>query len=208
MADPRSHVRPGQPLAIAAEHINWLNREMRGNAAFGYERAPYELAPNWIYAKATQQLQHRQIAFLYPSQEPVIDLDPSDEQQKQSRRRAFHSEPVVGDLRATPPSNSQLYGLHHICMTLEPAKVNDIIKIQVSGPVYVHIQMNHRYHGYCRWIEPQPFVNYHNGFGNVPLVLSSATAGPARIVWFDERNYSGPTAAGTYDQIVPAVVVL
>lgn len=33
--DPRSPVRPGQPLALAAEQVNWINRQMRGDRGFG-----------------------------------------------------------------------------------------------------------------------------------------------------------------------------
>lgn len=32
--DPRFSVRPGQPLALAAEQVNWINRQMRPDAGF------------------------------------------------------------------------------------------------------------------------------------------------------------------------------
>jgi hypothetical protein len=35
MTDPRNHVRPGQPLSLAAEQVNWINEQMRGNPGFG-----------------------------------------------------------------------------------------------------------------------------------------------------------------------------
>lgn len=31
MPDPRNHVRSGQPLALAAEQVNWINRQMRAH---------------------------------------------------------------------------------------------------------------------------------------------------------------------------------
>ncbi|MBU6222276.1 MAG: hypothetical protein KGR24_05930 [Planctomycetes bacterium] len=48
--DPRSPVRPGQPLALAAEQVNWINRQMRGDSGFrageaASVRAPFTALP-------------------------------------------------------------------------------------------------------------------------------------------------------------------
>lgn len=50
MTDPRNHVRAGQPLSLAAEQVNWINEQMRGNPGFGggpltLPQAPYTAMP-------------------------------------------------------------------------------------------------------------------------------------------------------------------
>jgi predicted RecA/RadA family phage recombinase len=55
--DPRLGVRPGQPLAVAAEQLNWVNREMRsGDPAFGAGEAWATPAPYvWLPVKNTTE---------------------------------------------------------------------------------------------------------------------------------------------------------
>lgn len=49
MSDPRKPVRPGQPLALAAEQVNWINAQMRGLGASGgglsFPQSPYVALP-------------------------------------------------------------------------------------------------------------------------------------------------------------------
>jgi len=47
-SDPRRHVRAGQPLSLAAEQVNWINEQMRGNPGFGGGALSLPQAPYWV----------------------------------------------------------------------------------------------------------------------------------------------------------------
>lgn len=126
MTDPRRHVRPGQPLALAAEQVNWINEQMRrlgglGGAAIAFPQAPYDSLP---CLNATTQTVDRwgvlQIAG--------VEAQPTNAETDATRQ--FLRVPVLRGVMPTGLSNS-------FAVAIEPIRGGEIGPCAVSGVVQV-----------------------------------------------------------------------
>jgi len=128
--DPRSSVRKGDPLALAAEQVNWINRQMRGNSGFGGSAIDFSGAPyTWVYAtQSAVTVVPRWGVMKIAGVEVVPTNDDEDSETQQ-----FCSMPVLNlhDIDAGESSTQKW------CVALEPIPANSIGRVAIAGVVQV-----------------------------------------------------------------------
>jgi len=134
MPDPRGHVRPGQPLALAAEQVNWINAQMRGNSGFGTETTGdpgwAERVPNYVMIKNRSGHTVPRFGVLGID---GVEIDPSggtlDGSNAASKRaREFAFRPVLKGITPATPEH-----LERFVVLLEPAKPLQIVRGAIGG---------------------------------------------------------------------------
>lgn len=125
--NPRSSVRPGQPLALAAEQVNWINRQMRAGAGFGGQSGPGFAAPyTWVYARnATGSLVPRWGVMEITGVEITPTNDDEDTPTKQ-----FATMPVLSGDEIAESAEKW-------CVALEPIASDKIGRVAIAGAVQV-----------------------------------------------------------------------
>lgn len=119
MTDPRSNVRPGQSLSVAAAQINWINDQMRKG---GVTQPPAESlgAPyTWVYAKNDTGDDVRRWGVMEIMGLGVFGIP------------QFESMPV---LSGGPVSGMAMKW----CVAVEPIASTKIGRVAVAGVVQVH----------------------------------------------------------------------
>jgi hypothetical protein len=134
MPDPRGHVRSGQPLALAAEQVNWINAQMRGNSGFGAEAMGdagwADRVPNYVMIRNSSGHAVPRFGVLGIS---GVAIDPSGgtldgSNAASNRAREFAFRPVLtGTTPATPDH------LERFVVLLEPAKPLQIVRGAIGG---------------------------------------------------------------------------
>jgi len=126
LSDPRGHVRPGQPLALAAEQVNWINEQMRGNSGFGTNSTGdpgwSERAPNYVMILNESGHAVPRFGVLGIN---GVEIDPS-RGSKEAREFAFR--PVLRGITPAAPAHVERF-----VVLLEPAKPLAIVRGAVSG---------------------------------------------------------------------------
>ncbi len=125
--DPRSSVRPGQPLALAAEQVNWINRQMSGDSGFRGGSSPGLAAPyTWVYAKNTSGEAAARWSVM--KIESVAITPTSDDSSRPTVQ--FQEMPV---LELSEAADGEPYA----CVALEPIAEDAVGRVAVAGVVQV-----------------------------------------------------------------------
>lgn len=125
MTDPRGYVRRGEPLAIAATQVNFLNRLMAADTSYhGGPLANWSFGGNILLVKNTTAATVERWGVLKIA---GIEIDPNT---GDNTRRNFESMPCVrGAAAATGESQA--------CVVLEPIKAGKIGRAAVAGVVQI-----------------------------------------------------------------------
>jgi hypothetical protein len=173
--DPRGHVRPGDKLRIAAEQINWINRQMAADTSFGGgPLAGIEPARNIVYMRNVtgQDVPRWGVMSVNLGNAAII---PEDPQFPDASRRSFEEVPCLeGSL---PPDYRESVGdvsKLPFVIAIEPIKAGKIGRVAVAGVIQARVEATLE-HAYFGWTYAVP-----NGSVETLSVLSH---GPARIIW-------------------------
>ena len=130
--DPRHHVLPGQPLRLAAEQVNAINRMSRvAGGARGEAAAPGYSAPyTWVYCRNTTGATAPRWGILAISGMQVTPTNTSMD----SATVQFQSMPVLSG--AQPALDAKAW-----CVALEPIPAGGIGKVAVAGVVQCRIDV-------------------------------------------------------------------
>lgn len=235
MARADGRIEPGQLLSSAISARAWNRAQDAADIVLGVRpgvsagEAGEPLSRNWLCARAATAINAREWCVVRPSDgaapavSPPIDWDGLPEEEQFSAKRAFHKEPVIGDVYAarsfatTLSTTAHAWQQSHVVMSLEPATIGQIIKVQVSGHVFAEILLRHRYHPAARLVTRTQYTelngltrlvtSYETGFGS-SWPIESSMCGPLKIIWLDTRNYEGPVSGGGVQQRCPAIVSL
>lgn len=129
MFDPRSYVRPGQPVAIAAAQINWINEQTRKVVTRTDPSKSLSAPYTWVYAKnTTNQTVPRWgvLGIVGVEIEPTGDMSARD-------TRQFEQMPVLTCETLEVAANSQT----GYCVALEPIQSSSVARVAVAGVVQV-----------------------------------------------------------------------
>lgn len=122
--DPRSFVRPGEKLTIAASQINALNAMMRKSAGYQSGELPaYAPGQNVILARNSTG---GDLARWGIMEITGIEIDPSS---GDTQRRSFEEMPCI--VGSTPSKNSGF----RIAIAIEPIKSGKMGRVSVAGVV-------------------------------------------------------------------------
>lgn len=218
MAKNDGRIEKGQRIASAISARAWNRAQDAADIVLGARpgiaagEASEPLSRNWLYARAATAINAREWCLVKPADLPAPATNPPinwaslTSSEQSSAKRTFQSSPVIGDVhsaRTGYPSSLQAWQASHVVLSLEPAQVGDVIRVQVAGLAYAEINLRHRYHPSARLT---PLHTYQTGFGT-SVQLESTMCGPLKIIWLDTRNYNGPTTSSTSNSC-PAIVSL
>jgi hypothetical protein len=180
MTDPRNHVRPGQPLSLAAEQVNWINAQMRSNPAFRTDATGAgwaDRAPNHVLVRNTTGQVTPRLGVLSVN---GVEIDPtggtlSGSDAASNRAREFAFQPV---LRGVAP-NPAFYGDKFV-ICLEPIASNALGRAIISGMFACKVRINNTNH------------NYAMPLSNDRTQLQSTSCGPVLLIWKDVAGWTPP----------------
>jgi hypothetical protein len=158
--DPRSHVRPGDKLRIAAEQINWINRQMAADTSFGGgPLAGVEPGKNVILARNNTGGDVPRWGVMAIG---GVEIDPTA---GDTQRRSFEEQPCI---TGTMPSATTGAAF---CIAVEPIKAGKIGRVAVAGVVQAKITVGSGVTG----DRARPHASRDT--------LELAANGPARVLW-------------------------
>jgi hypothetical protein len=158
--DPRHNVRPGDKLRIAAEQINWINRQMR--AETGFKAGPlegYEPGRNIILARNNTGADLPRWGVMRIS---GIEVDPAADDKG---RRSFEEMPCVTGSKPNAATGGKFV------IAVEPIKDGKIGRVCAAGIVQAKVSFSDAGHTRAK---PKDDTVEH---------LESAAGGPAEILW-------------------------
>lgn len=171
MGDPRQNVRPGEPLRIAAEQINYLNSLMRGSGGFaGQGPEGWPSGINVVMAKNTTGAAVPRWGVL--GVENMLEISP---QSGYSQEASFQEMPCVRGGVPTADTAGRFV------IALEPIPLNGIGRAAAAGVVAVKLHIVTAGDGFAR---PKP--------GTVSEMISGG--GPAEILWKQSGTGTGKWA--------------
>jgi hypothetical protein len=189
--NPRNGVRPGQRIAIAADHINFLNRLMReakpsGAGGIGLSRPPYTVLRCRNDSGGSSGSVVPQFGILAITG-LAIDIESPQ----------FRSEPVLtGD---TPNENTTEW-----CVAIEPIKGGDVGLVAVAGIVPAAVNIVRASH---KWVRPGEDVDelITGPFGSARVLAKQSGTGTGKLALIelghaDDRRvcrFAGTWAKGT-----------
>jgi hypothetical protein len=164
--DPRQHVRAGDPIRLAAEQINGLNRLLQQGGGFGGPSDVQLPTPyTWVYAygggSGVNAWEGVRIAGLYNPSEVA----------SASGRSQFLTVPVV--LLGGLQDSTRAWGV-----AVEPIRPGGVGKVAISGVVQAKINVVNTAHEYV------------TGRGS----LKTSTSGDALILWKESGTGEGKWA--------------
>jgi hypothetical protein len=169
MTDPRQNVRSGQQLAIAAEQINWINRQMRGGGGHSStEAAAVDRASNIVLIRNNSGVTVPQVGVLGIS---GVAIDPSGgtlfgADAASARARSFAERPVlVGNIPSIASHGNAF------AVTLEPIGIGKIGRAAIGGCFACLVYVTDPTHGFATVKD-----------GDVTQ-LQSARCGVLQLVW-------------------------
>lgn len=123
MTDPRGHVRRGEPLAIAATQVNWINDQMRKREITQPPAESLSAPYTWVYGKnnSAYGLSRWAIASI-----TGMEIEPAGG----AATTQFCTMPVLSIGTASDPGRR--------CVALEPIPAGKIGKVAIAGAVQVH----------------------------------------------------------------------
>lgn len=222
MAKPDGRIEPGQSIKKAFSAAKWndlcdaadvvLGRSGGVTAGVGSQ-----LDSNMIYARIDASTNYivRPGTWVFMNLGGGGDIDAK--QATNSVQSTMFATPIAHNAtsRPTPVSGATRYKNQLFGMARTAGQAGDMIKVQVSGAVYCHIVVRHRWHGFVRFpfglrgrsfhgatstIWPQA-SGFNHPFDAVP---ETAVCGPMRLVWYDDTNYT--TASFDSGLLCPAIV--
>lgn len=158
--DPRHNVRPGDKLRIAAEQINWINRQMR--AETGFKAGPlegYEPGRNIILGRNNTGADLPRWGVMRIS---GIEVDPAADDKG---RRSFEEMPCVTGAKPNATTGGKFV------IAVEPIKSGKIGRVCAAGIVQAKVSFSSA--GHTRAKPKDDTVDN----------LESASSGPAEILW-------------------------
>jgi hypothetical protein len=125
MTDPRGNVRPGQRLALAAEQVNWINRQMKGGGGFtGGGLEGWQPGTNLVLCKnATGS----DVARWGVMEITGVEINPNTDAYAEN---SFGEMPCVTGGTVTGSSGKAL-------VAIEPIKAGKVGRVAVSGYVQI-----------------------------------------------------------------------
>lgn len=167
--DPRHHVLPGQPLRLAAEQVNALNRMTRVSAGFaGPSQESPDFAKNTVLVKNSTSVVVPRFGVLGIS-------DPQSAASNQSHHQFAENMVLNGVM---PAGGDQVVGV-----AIEPIEAGKIGRVAVSGRFAAKVKVLTTAHKYAR------------GRKDDVTQLITAECGPFRIVWLQPGVTDGAFAA-------------
>jgi hypothetical protein len=158
--DPRSHVRPGDKLRIAAEQINWINRQMAADTSFGGgPLAGVEPGKNVILARNNTGGDVPRWGVMAIG---GVEINPTA---GDTQRRSFEEQPCI---TGTMPSATTGAAF---CIAVEPIKAGKIGRVAVAGVVQAKLTVGSGVTG----DRARPHASRDT--------LELAANGPARVLW-------------------------
>jgi hypothetical protein len=158
--DPRGHVRPGDKLRIAAEQINWINRQMAADTSFGGgPLAGVEPGKNVILARNNTGGDVPRWGVMAIG---GVEINPTA---GDTQRRSFEEQPCI---TGTMPSATTGAAF---CIAVEPIKSGKIGRVAVAGVVQAKITVGSGVTG----DRARPHASRET--------LELAADGPARVLW-------------------------
>lgn len=158
--DPRHNVRPGDKLRIAAEQINWINRQMRADTGFqAGELEGYEPGRNIILARNNTGGDLPRWGVMRIS---GIEINPSA---NDTGRRSFEEMPCITG--AKPDANTG----GKFVIAVEPIPSGKIGRVSAAGIVQAKVLFSSASHTRAK---PKDNTIEH---------LETANGGPAEILW-------------------------
>lgn len=130
--DPRQHVLPGQPLRLAAEQVNALNRlsrvsgSMSGNALPDGYSAPY----TWVYAKNATSGEVSRWGVMSIA---GLDVTPTNTITDAASVQ-YQTMPILSG--GTPSADTRAW-----CIALEPIAAGEIGRVAIAGVVQCRIDV-------------------------------------------------------------------
>jgi hypothetical protein len=222
MAKPDGRVEAGQSLkrAISAQRWNDLCdaadivHGRRGGMTAGDGR---QLDSNMIYAKidASTYYSVRPGTWVFMNLGGAGDIDAK--QTKNSVQSMMFATPIAHNTasRPTPTDFGSRYKNQLFGMSRTAGQAGDIIKVQISGAVYCHIVVRHRWHGFVRFRTSLLGSSFYGSGSTIwpetltalrpfDAVPETAVCGPMRLVWYDDTHYT--TASFDSRLLCPAIV--
>jgi hypothetical protein len=158
--DPRGHVRPGDKLRIAAEQINWINRQMAADTSFGGgPLAGIEPGKNVIMARNTTGGDVPRWGVMAIG---GVEINPAS---GDTQRRSFEEQPCITGTMPTATTGAAF------CIAVEPIKSSKIGRVAVAGVVQAKITVGSGVTG----DRARPHASSET--------LELADDGPARVLW-------------------------
>lgn len=185
--DPRGHVRPGEKLRIAAEQINWINRQMAADTSVGGgPLTGIEPARNIVYMRnATgQDVPRWGVMAVGLGSAAIIPEHPSF---PDVSRRSFEEVPCFeGTIPPDYRDSVDGVSVQPFVIAIEPIKAGKIGRVAVSGVIQARVEATLE-NAYFGWTYAIP-----NGSMET---LSVSSHGPARILWPKPVGLEGPVWA-------------
>jgi hypothetical protein len=222
---PGNHrVEPGQPISQAFSATGWNRAQdaadivLKSNGGISAAKAGPPLDSNMIFAKIDASTNYvvRPGSWVFMNLGGAGDLDAK--QTTNSIQSTMFATPIAHNAtsRPTPTDSATRYKNQLFGMARTAGEAGDIIKVQISGAVYCHIIVRHRWHGFVRFpfgllgrvyhgsgsiVWPETTQQHPGTFDAVP---ETAVCGPMRLVWYDDTNYT----AASFDSglLCPAIV--
>lgn len=218
-------VEPGQPISQAFSATGWNRAQdaadivLKSNGGISAAKAGPLLDSNMIYAKIDASTNYvvRPGTWVFLNLGGAGDIDAK--QTTNSIQSTMFATPIAHNAASlpTPTDSGNRYKRQLFGVARTAGRQNDYIKVQVSGAVYCHVAIRHRWHGFVRWpfsfrgrafygsscsIWPE-ISTYPDSYDAVP---ESAVCGPMRLVWYDDSEYeSADFGTGL---LCPAIVSL
>lgn len=125
MPDPRSFVRPGQPIALAAAQVNWINQQMRGGGEAVEAGKDFSSPYTWVYASnaSGSDIDRWGVAAI-----TGVEVTPTNDDTARATRQ-FEQMPVLTLGSITYPGQR--------CVAIEPIAAGKIGRVAVAGAVQV-----------------------------------------------------------------------
>lgn len=158
--DPRSHVKPGDKLRLAAEQVNWINRQMAADTSFGGGPLPGgEPGKNVILARNNTGADLPRWGVMAIG---GVEINPTA---GDTQRRSFEEQPCI---TGTMPSDTTGAAF---CIAVEPIKAGKIGRVSVAGVVQAKLEVASGDSG----DRAKPHASRET--------LKLASDGPARVLW-------------------------
>jgi hypothetical protein len=173
--DPRSNVKPGDKLRIAAEQVNFLNGLMRPDTGFKGPALPgYEPGRNVILARNSSGGDLDRWGVL-----AITGIEINPEMNDDIKRRSFEEMPcIIGTMPSATTGAA-------FCIAIDPIKADKIGRVVVAGVVQVKLSISS--YSDSKLIYAKPHASRDT--------LKAARSGPARILW-KPSNVSGDSLYG------------
>ena len=172
--DPRSNVKPGDRLRIAAEQINFLNGLMRPDTGFKGPALPgYESGRNVILARNSSGGDLDRWGVLAIT---GIEINPTE---GETKRRSFEEMPCIVGTMPTATTGAAF------CIAVEPIKADKIGRVVVAGVVQAKLNVSSSSDAKLLYAKPHASRD----------TLKASRSGPARILW-KPPNVSGTSLWG------------